>query len=159
MSKSPKSNVRKCAAVVLCATVYLTVLGACTTMSTTPRPDEFYMRHRAALKLAVQIVVVEFLHRHQAMAEHVATIATALQQELAGHTGDMALFETLLQQKIVHLDLSPSGQLLLSGLAESLVEMARTYIIERGALPHDTLMRFSDMAGWIAESATMHRHP
>ena len=53
---------------VLCGVLCLVLIGACATMQT-QTPEQFYMRHRAVLKLAVQIGVVEFLHRHKDLAQ------------------------------------------------------------------------------------------
>lgn len=153
-----RRNVRKFWQIAACAVLCLTVLGACATMPT-QSPGEFYMRHRATLKLAVQIVVVEFLHRHKDMAEQVAAIAITLQAELQGQSGDIAIFETVFKQKVLDLQLSPAGQLLFTSLGESLVEMIRNYIVERSGIPHETFMRLGDIAGWIAESARKQARP
>ena len=118
-------------------------------------PEQFYLRHRAVLKLAVQISVVEFLHRHKALAQPVRDITAALQDELIGQISDLDFFHTAVQQKMATMQLSPTEQLLVLNLIDALLQAMRTYFLEQDIVPLQVLLRVSEVFGWIAEAAKM----
>ena len=142
-------SVSKIAIGVLCL-----VLVGCATMKT-QTPEQLYLRHRAVLKLAVQIGVVEFLHRHKALAQPVADIAAALRDELAGQTSDLDFLHTAVQQKMATMHLSSTEQLLVLNLMDALLQTMRMYFLDHDILPSQVLLRVSEVVGWIAEAAQM----
>ena len=120
-----------------------------------PTPEQLYLRHRAVLKLAVQIGVAEFLHRHKALAQPVADIAAALRDELAGQTSDLDFLRAAVQQKMSALHLVPTEQLLVLNLMDVLLQTMRTYFVDHDILPSQVLLRISEVVGWITEAAQM----
>lgn len=118
-----------------------------------PIPDQLYMRHRAALKLAVQIGVIEFLHRHKTLAPPVADIAGALRDELAGEAHPLAFLREAFQQKMLVGHLSPTEQLLVMNLVDVFVETIHAYFVERDAVSEQILVRTGEICGWIAEAS------
>mgnify|MGYP001574713437 FL=1 len=144
-------SVSKVAGSLLCLVL---LLGACATMKP-QTPEQLYLRHRAVLKLAVQIGVVEFLHRHKALAQPVADIAAALRDELAGQTSDLDFLNAAVQQKMATMHLVPTEQLLVLNLMDALLQTMRTYFLDHDILPSQVLLRISEVVGWIAEAAQM----
>ena len=118
-------------------------------------PEQFYMRHRAVLKLAVQIGVVEFLHRHKDLAQPVAEIAGACRDALVGQTGDTTLLTTAIQHEMGLGQLSPTEQLLVLNLIETVTQGIRAYFVEQDIVPATVLLRVSEICGWIADVAAM----
>ena len=121
----------------------------------TQTPGQLYMRHRAVLKLAVQIGVMEFLHRHKTFAQPVADIAATLRDELAGQTGDLGFLHTAVQRQMATMHLSPTEQLLILNLMDALVQTMRMYFLEQGIIPSQVFLPISDVFGWITEAARM----
>ena len=130
------------------------VLGACATM-TPQTPEQLYLRHRTILKLAVQLSVVETLHRHKALAQPIAAIAEALQKELVGQERDIDFLRAVVQKKMATMLLSPTEQLLLLSLMETIVETMRSHFVDQGVIPTQVLLRISEVLGWIGEAAQM----
>lgn len=143
-----RNALQSATAVVLC----LAVLGACTTMAK-QTPDQLYMRHRAVLKLAVQIGVVEFLHRHKELARPMVDISEALRDELVGQVHPLDFLREAVQQKMARTHIAPTAQLLILNLMDALVQTMRTYFVEQDVLPAQILVRVSEITGWIAEAA------
>ncbi len=132
----------------------LALLGACATMKI-QTPGQLYMRHRAVLKLAVQIGVVESLHRHKTFAQPIADITAALRAELAGQTGDLGFLPTAVQRQMATMHLSPTEHLLILNLMDALVQTMRMYFLEQDIIPSQVLVHISDVFGWITEAARM----
>ena len=118
-------------------------------------PEQLYMRHRAVLKLAVQVGVVEFLHRHKDLTQPVAEIAGACRDALVGQTGDMAFLVTAMKHEMTQAQMSPIEQLLVLNLMETLTQSIRTYFVEQDVIPATVLLRVSEICGWIADGAAM----
>ena len=136
----------------------LVLLGACATMKS-QTPEQLYMRHRAVLKLAVQIGVVEFLHLHKALARPVADIAAALRDELVGQISDVDFLRTAVQHKMGTMRLVPTEQLLVLTLMDALIQTMHMSFLDDDILPSQVLLRISEVLGWIAEAAQMQVAP
>ena len=139
---------------MLSSVLCLTLLGACATMKA-QTSEQLYMRHRAVLKLAVQIGVVEFLHRHATLAQPVAVLAGACRETLVGQIGDTTLLTTAIQHEMGPGQLSPTEQLLVLNLIETVAQGIRTYFVEQDVVPTTVLLRVSEICGWIADAAVM----
>jgi hypothetical protein len=118
-------------------------------------PDAIYMRHRAVLKLAVQIGVIEFVHRHPALATPVAAIAAALRDELRGEAHDMGFLMTVVQHKLSMSALPPIEQLLVLNLVEALAQTMRDYFIAQDIVPSQVSLRLGDVFDWISQAAAI----
>lgn len=140
--------------VALCGVLCLAVVGACATMAK-PTPEQVYMRHRAVLKLAVQIGVIEFLHRQKALAPLLADIAGAVRDELVGEAHPLDFLREALQHKMASAQVGTAEQLLIMNLMDVLVQTMREYFLEQDVISTQILVRVSEIAGWIAEAAHM----
>src|SRR3990167_7571542 len=158
MRKSQKSNravLNRLAVLSLCCVF---VLGACATMPT-QRPDDLYMRHRATLKLAVSIGVIEFLYRHPELATPVADIATAIHNEMGGQADDMGMLKVAMRRHMLALNIAAPEQLLLMNLADVLLQSMRIFFLEREVIPTQVRVRIGEIAGWVADTAAQQERP
>ena len=118
-------------------------------------PEQLYLRHRALLKLAVQIGVIEFVHRHKGLAPHIAQASGICRDTLVGTSGDMPFITGMVHKELMKAGISATEQALIVTLLETLSEVVRAYFLEKEILPTAVLLYVSDVCEWIAEAATL----
>ena len=141
--------------ILLYSALCLAIVG-CATMKV-QTPEQLYLRHRALLKLAVQIGVVEFVHRHKDLAPHIAQASGICRDTLVGTSGDMPFISSMMQKEMTRARISTTDQALIVNLLETLSEVVRAYFIEKEILPAAVLLYVSDVCEWISEAATLGR--
>ena len=120
-------------------------------------PEQLYLRHRALLKLAVQIGVVEFLHRHKDLAPYIAQASGMCRDTLVGASGDMPFIASMVQKELLRAEISATEQALIVTLLETLADVVRAYFLEQEILPTAVLLYVSDVCEWISDAATLER--
>ena len=140
---------------LLCSTLCLLMVGCATMKAQTP--EQLYLRHRPLLKLAAQIVVVEFVHRHKDLAPHIAQASGICRDTLVGTSGDMPFISSMMQKEMTRARISTIDQALIVNLLETLSELVRAYFLEKEILPAAVLLYVSDVCEWISDAATLER--
>ena len=138
---------------LVCSILCLAIVGCATMKAQTP--EQLYLRHRALLKLAVQIGVVEFVHRHKGLAPHIAQAAGICRDTLVGTSGDMPFIAGMMQKELKRAGISATEQALIVTLLETLADVVRTYFLEQEILPAAVLLYVSDVCAWISDAATL----
>ena len=138
---------------LVCSTLCLAAVGCAVMKAQTP--EQLYLRHRALLKLAVQIGVVEFVHRHKNLAPHIAQAGGICRDTLVGTSGDMPFIASMMQKEMTRAQISTTDQALILNLLETLSEVVRAYFIEKEILPAAVLLYVSDVCEWISEAAAL----